>query len=148
MAITNPKVPRTLPLRSSFLRRNGNLHASFVEIRAPAHARGKFLGLRHDSASAEKLGMPRDYIPNSSGHKGSCPWHPRRGERRAAHFLLDSFRMLASAALASIIYQASPRDSLVLTGAVVAMLLLRLLATGIPAQRALPIDPLILLREE
>jgi ABC-type lipoprotein release transport system permease subunit len=35
-----------------------------------------------------------------------------------------------------------------LTGAVVAMLLLGLLATWIPARRALSIDPLALLREE
>ena len=45
-------------------------------------------------------------------------------------------------------YQASPRDPLVLGGVVVAMLLLGLMATWIPAQRALSIDPLTLLREE
>jgi len=39
--------------------------------------------------------------------------------------------------LASIVYQATPRDPLVLTGVVLAMLLLGLLATWIPAQRAL-----------
>jgi ABC-type lipoprotein release transport system permease subunit len=37
---------------------------------------------------------------------------------------------------------------LVLAGVVLAMLLLGLLATWIPAQRALSVDPLILLREE
>jgi len=47
-----------------------------------------------------------------------------------------------------IVYQATPRDPLVLAGVVVAMLLLGLLATWIPAQRALSIDPMILLREE
>lgn len=56
--------------------------------------------------------------------------------------------ILASRVLASIVYQASPRDPLVLTGVVLAMLLIGLLATWIPAQRALSIDPLILLREE
>ncbi len=56
--------------------------------------------------------------------------------------------ILASRVLASIVYQASPRDPLVLTGVVLAMLLVGLLATWIPAQRALSIDPLILLREE
>ena len=56
--------------------------------------------------------------------------------------------ILASRVLASIVYQATPRDPLVLAGVVVAMLLLGLLATWIPARRALSIDPLILLREE
>jgi predicted permease len=56
--------------------------------------------------------------------------------------------ILASRVLAFIVYQATPRDPLVLAGVVLAMLLLGLLATWIPAQRALSIDPLILLREE
>jgi predicted permease len=56
--------------------------------------------------------------------------------------------VLAARVLASIVYQASPRDPLVLAGVVIAMLLLGLLATWIPAQRALSIDPLTLLREE
>jgi len=56
--------------------------------------------------------------------------------------------ILASRVLASIVYQATPRDPLVLAGAVLAMSLLGLLATWIPAQRALSIDPLILLRDE
>lgn len=50
--------------------------------------------------------------------------------------------------LAFIVYEATPRDPLVLVGVVVAMCLLGLLATWIPAQRALSVDPLILLREE
>jgi predicted permease len=56
--------------------------------------------------------------------------------------------IVASQVLASIVYQATPRDPLVLVGVVLAMLLLGLLATWVPAQRALSIDPLILLREE
>jgi ABC-type antimicrobial peptide transport system permease subunit len=56
--------------------------------------------------------------------------------------------ILASRVLAFIVYQATPRDPLVLAGAVLAMSLLGLLATWIPAQHALSIDPLILLREE
>jgi predicted permease len=56
--------------------------------------------------------------------------------------------LLASRVLASIVYQATPRDPLVLAGVVLAMGLLGLLATWIPAQRALSIDPMILLREE
>jgi ABC-type lipoprotein release transport system permease subunit len=50
--------------------------------------------------------------------------------------------------LASIVYQATPRDPLVLSGVVLAMALLGLLATWIPAQRALSIDPVKLLRED
>jgi predicted permease len=56
--------------------------------------------------------------------------------------------ILASRVLAFIVYQASPRDPVVLAGAVLAMSLLGLLATWIPARRALSIDPMVLLREE
>ena len=56
--------------------------------------------------------------------------------------------VLASRVLAYIVYQATPRDPLVLACVVLAMLLLGLLATWIPAQRALSVNPLILLREE
>jgi ABC-type lipoprotein release transport system permease subunit len=56
--------------------------------------------------------------------------------------------LLATRVLAFIVYQASPRDPLVLAGVVVAMSLLGLLATWIPAQRALSVNPLILLRED
>jgi predicted permease len=54
----------------------------------------------------------------------------------------------ATRVLSSIVYQATPRDPLVLAGVVLAMLLLGLLATWIPAQRALGADLLALLREE
>jgi predicted permease len=50
--------------------------------------------------------------------------------------------------LASIVYQATPRDPLVLAGVVLAMTLLGLIATWIPAQRALSVNPMMLLREE
>jgi hypothetical protein len=56
--------------------------------------------------------------------------------------------ILASRVLAFIVYQATPRDPLVLAGVVLAMLLLGLVATWIPARRALSVDPVILLREE
>jgi predicted permease len=56
--------------------------------------------------------------------------------------------ILATRVLAFIVYQATPRDPLVLGGVVLAMVLLGLLATWIPAQRALSVDPAILLREE
>jgi predicted permease len=56
--------------------------------------------------------------------------------------------LLASRVLASIVFQATPRDPLVLAGVVIAMALLGLLATWVPAQRALSINPMTLLREE
>ena len=48
--------------------------------------------------------------------------------------------LAAAKVLAFIVYQATPRDPLVLCGVVLIMLLLGLLATWIPAQRALSID--------
>ena len=56
--------------------------------------------------------------------------------------------VLASRVLSYVVYQATPRDPLVLAGAVAAMALLGLVATWIPAQRALRVDPMALLREE
>jgi predicted permease len=56
--------------------------------------------------------------------------------------------VLASRVLAAIVYQASPRDPVVLIGVVLTMALLGLLGTWIPAHRALSVDPSILLREE
>ena len=56
--------------------------------------------------------------------------------------------ILASRVLAHIVYQATPRDPLVLIGVVLVMALLGLVATWIPAQRALSLDPLTLLRED
>jgi predicted permease len=56
--------------------------------------------------------------------------------------------VLATRVLAYLVYQANPRDPFVLAAVVVAMALLGLIATWIPAQRALSADPLVLLREE
>jgi predicted permease len=56
--------------------------------------------------------------------------------------------VLASHVLAFVVYQATPRDPLVLAGVVLAMSLLGLLATWIPAQRALSVDPAMLMRDE
>ncbi len=56
--------------------------------------------------------------------------------------------LLASRVLALVVYQATPRDPMVLAGVVLAMALMGLLATSIPARRALSVDPMILLREE
>ena len=56
--------------------------------------------------------------------------------------------ILASRVLAYIVYQATPSDPLVLGGVVLAMALLGLVAAWIPAQQALSVNPLALLREE
>lgn len=56
--------------------------------------------------------------------------------------------IFASRLLASIVYEASPRDPLVLTAVVLAMVLIGIVATWVPANRALSIDPATLLREE
>ncbi len=55
--------------------------------------------------------------------------------------------ILASRVLVFIVYQATPRDPVVLAGVVLAMALLGLLAMWIRAQGALSVDPMILLRE-
>jgi ABC-type antimicrobial peptide transport system permease subunit len=56
--------------------------------------------------------------------------------------------ILASRVLAFIVYQATPRDPLVLVCVALAMALLGLVATWIPAERALSVEPMTLLREQ
>lgn len=56
--------------------------------------------------------------------------------------------VLATRVLSSIVYQATPRDPIVLGGVTVTMLLVGLVAAWIPARHALAVDPMILLREE
>jgi ABC-type antimicrobial peptide transport system permease subunit len=56
--------------------------------------------------------------------------------------------LLGTRLLAAIVYQSTPRDPVVLSGVVIAMSILGLVATWIPAQRALAVDPARLLREE
>ncbi len=56
--------------------------------------------------------------------------------------------VLATKVLSYIVYQATPKDPVVLGGVVATMLLLGLVAAWIPAQKALGVDPIILLREE
>jgi len=56
--------------------------------------------------------------------------------------------ILATKLLSYIVYQAGPKDPFVLGGVVLTMLVLGLVATWIPAQRALAVNPIILLREE
>jgi len=56
--------------------------------------------------------------------------------------------LLASRVLASIVYEATPRDPVVLIAAVLAMFLVGLNSTWIPARRALSVDPSTLIRDE
>ena len=56
--------------------------------------------------------------------------------------------VLASRVLSFIVAMGTPGDPLVLAGAVLMMALLGLLATWLPARRALQVDPVMLLREE
>jgi len=54
----------------------------------------------------------------------------------------------ATRVLLHIVYQATPKDPVVLGGVVAAMFIIGLMAAWIPAHRALAVDPLALLREE
>jgi ABC-type antimicrobial peptide transport system permease subunit len=56
--------------------------------------------------------------------------------------------LLATKVLSYIVYQATPKDPWVLGGVILTMLGLGLVASWIPAQRALAVDPMILLRDE
>jgi predicted permease len=56
--------------------------------------------------------------------------------------------VFASRLLGQIVYQANPRDPVVVVGAVLTMALLGIVASAIPALRALAVDPSKLLREE
>lgn len=56
--------------------------------------------------------------------------------------------VMGTRVLSHIVYQATPKDPIVLGGVIAAMSLLGLMAAWIPARRALRVDPIILLREE
>jgi predicted permease len=56
--------------------------------------------------------------------------------------------VLATRVLSFIVYQATPKDPVILVGVVLTMLLVGIVAALIPARRALAVDPMILLREE
>src|SRR5215467_10382121 len=56
--------------------------------------------------------------------------------------------LLATRVLSYIVYQATPKDPIVLGGVVLTMLAVGLVAAWIPARHALAVDPMILLREE
>jgi ABC-type antimicrobial peptide transport system permease subunit len=54
----------------------------------------------------------------------------------------------ASRLLAGIVYQANPSDPLVMIAVALTMAALGLLASALPARRALRVDPVVLLRDE
>jgi ABC-type antimicrobial peptide transport system permease subunit len=56
--------------------------------------------------------------------------------------------LLATRVLSFIVYQATPKDPVILIGVVLTMLIVGLVAAWIPARRALGVDPMILLRDE
>lgn len=56
--------------------------------------------------------------------------------------------VLATRVLASIVYQATPKDPFILGGVILTMLCVGVVAGLVPARRALTVDPMILLREE
>jgi len=56
--------------------------------------------------------------------------------------------VLATRVLSSIVYQATPKDPVILGGVVLTMLMLGLAAAWVPAQKALGVNPMILMREE
>jgi predicted permease len=56
--------------------------------------------------------------------------------------------VLATRVLSFIVYQATPKDPLILGGVVLTMLCVGLVAAWVPARHALSVDPMILLREE
>jgi len=56
--------------------------------------------------------------------------------------------VLATRVLSSIVYQATPKDPLILGGVILTMLCVGIVAALIPARRALAVDPMILLRDE
>ena len=56
--------------------------------------------------------------------------------------------ILATRVLSSIVYQATPKDPVILGGVILTMLCVGIVAALIPARRALAVDPMILLRDE
>jgi ABC-type antimicrobial peptide transport system permease subunit len=55
---------------------------------------------------------------------------------------------LGTRVLASIVYQATVYDPVVLVGAIAAMVLIGTMAAAVPAHRAVSVEPAILLRDE
>ena len=77
-------------------------------------------------------------------------WPRRRSGKNSSHFVrkIPSSNQSQRPTHGGDSSIATPRDPLVLVGVMLAMALLGLLATWIPARRALSVNPMILLREE
>jgi ABC-type antimicrobial peptide transport system permease subunit len=56
--------------------------------------------------------------------------------------------VLATSVLSSIVYQATPKDPVILGGVILTLLGVGVVAALVPARRALAVDPMILLRDE
>jgi predicted permease len=56
--------------------------------------------------------------------------------------------VLATSVLSSIVYQATPKDPVILGSVILTMLCVGVIAALVPARRALAVDPMILLRDE
>jgi ABC-type antimicrobial peptide transport system permease subunit len=56
--------------------------------------------------------------------------------------------VLATRVLSSIVYQATPKDPVILGGVILTLLGVGVVAALVPARRALAVDPMILLRDE
>lgn len=56
--------------------------------------------------------------------------------------------VLATRVLSFIVYQATPKDPVILGGVILTMLCVGIIAALVPARRALAVDPMILLRDE
>ena len=56
--------------------------------------------------------------------------------------------VMATSVLSSIVYQATPKDPTILGGVILTMLLVGVIASLVPARRALAVDPMILLRDQ
>ena len=101
--------------------------------------------MSHSPALATSVKSPNPFCPVRPWVRGST-----HRLQIAGHWLGGGIspRNSGEPVLASIVYQATPRHPLVLAGVVLAMSLLGLVATWIPARRALSVNPTILLREE
>ena len=124
-----PRHPR--PARRHARRHRHLRHGFLCGLQAPARARHPRRPRRRPQTDplARRLAAPFAFSPSA----------PSSG------LVLG---LLATRVLAHIVYQATPKDPLVLGGVTLTMLLLGMLAALLPARRALAVDPLILLRDE
>jgi predicted permease len=138
-----------------------HLDAAFFTVRVATVALGVFGFLGAMLAATGVFGMA-SYVVSKRLRELGIRVALGAGRREILRTALGrAFRLLAigSAAgvvlgvmgarvLSHIVYQATPKDPIVLGGVIAAMLLLGLMAAWIPARRALAVDPMILLREQ